>query len=422
MKSLYSLSLFLDYTHMMFSRNEKIVLFSLAAIQFNHIVDFMIVMPLGPKLMRVFQISPEQFSLLVSMYTLMAGLSGFLASFYVDKFDRKNNLVFMFIGFIISTALCGAAPNFYWLLAARAFAGFFGGIMNSLILSIVSDLISYDRRATAMGTITSAFSLASIVGIPFSLFLSDQFDWHAPFMFLAISSIIVLIVAVKHIPSVRGHLDQVDSVTKTITNPFTNILQSPTQLFSLFFMFILMLGHFSIIPFISPSLVANAGVDEKQLLFIYLVGGTCSMLMAPLIGKFSDKYGKAKVFTWALFFSVIPVILITHQAVAPLYIVLLIAGLFFVSAVARMVPAQALISSAAEPAHRGSFLSILSCVQSLSMALGSWMAGQIIIKNTVTGHLERYQLVGYIAVGFGFLSLIIFQKIKYLDVIQRKSA
>jgi predicted MFS family arabinose efflux permease len=123
----------------------------------------MIVMPLGPKLMRVFEISPEQFSLLVSMYTLMAGLSGFLASFYVDKFDRKNNLVFMFIGFIISTALCGAAPSFGWLLAARAFAGFFGGIMNSLILSIVSDLISYERRATAMGTITSAFSLASII-------------------------------------------------------------------------------------------------------------------------------------------------------------------------------------------------------------------------------------------------------------------
>jgi DHA1 family inner membrane transport protein len=422
MKCFYSLSPLLDYTNLMFTRNEKIVLFSLAAIQFNHIVDFMIVMPLGPKLMRVFEISPEQFSLLVSMYTLMAGLSGFLASFYVDKFDRKSNLIFMFVGFIISTALCGLAPNFGWLMGARAFAGFFGGIMNSLILSIVSDLISYERRATAMGTITSAFSLASILGVPFSLYLSDHFDWHAPFMFLALSSIIVLLVAVKHIPSVRSHLDHVDSAKKVITNPFTNILQSRTQLFSLFFMFILMLGHFSIIPFISPSLVANAGVDEKQLLFIYLVGGSCSMLMAPLVGKLSDKYGKAKIFTWALFFSVIPVILITHQTVAPLYLVLLIAGLFFISAVARMIPAQALISSAAEPAHRGSFLSILSCVQSLSMAIGSWMAGQIIIKNAVTGHLERYQLVGYIAVGFGFLSLIIFQKIKYLDVIQRKSA
>lgn len=403
----------------MFNRNEKILLFTLAAIQFNHIVDFMIVMPLGPKLMRIFEISPGQFSSLVSIYTLMAGLSGFLATFYVDKFDRKNNLLFMFIGFIVSTTLCGTAENFEWLLIARAFAGFFGGIMNSLILSIVSDLINYDRRGAAMGTITSAFSIASIAGIPISLYLSDHFNWHAPFMFLALTSIAVFGVAYKFIPPVRGHLNSTASLTKE--NPLLAILKNPVQMMALAFMFVLMLGHFSIIPFISPSLVANAGVDEKYLPFIYLVGGFCSMLTAPFIGQLSDRVGKAKVFTWALFLSVIPILLITHQNVAPLYVVLATAGLFFVSAVSRMLPAQALISSAADPAHRGSFMSILSCVQSLSMATGAWMAGKIIVKNEITGHLDNYSVVGYIAVLVGFISLLLLQKIKYLDITKGKT-
>jgi MFS family permease len=143
--------------------------------------------------------------------------------------------------------------------------------------------------------------------------------------------------------------------------------------------------------------------------------------MAPLIGKLSDYYGKAKVFTWALFLSVIPVFLITHQENAPLYVILTIVGLFFISAVARMIPAQALISSAADPAHRGSFLSILSCVQSLSMAIGSWMAGQIVIRDATSGRFNHYTLVGYIAIAFGFLALLIFQKIKYLDVTKGKT-
>lgn len=401
----------------MFNRREKIILFSLAAIQFNHIVDFMLVMPLGPKLMRIFEITPDQFSLLVSMYTLMAGVSGFLAAFYVDKFDRKNNLIFMFFGFIISTALCGTAISYHWLLIARAFAGFFGGIMNSLILSIVTDLINYDRRATAMGTITSAFSMASIFGIPFSLFLSDRFDWHAPFFFLAFSSVLVLIICYRYIPPVRGHLEKKHEEDRptTLVNPFAHILKSQTQLMALGFMFVLMLGHFSIIPFISPSLVANAGVAESHLSLIYLVGGLCSMFMAPLIGKLSDLHGKAKIFTWSLFLSIIPVWLITHQNTAPLYIVLPIVGLFFTSAVARMIPAQALISSAPQPAYRGSFLSILSCVQSLSMAIGAWMAGQIVTQDKSTGRLEQYPIVGYLAIIFGFIALILFQKIKYLD-------
>lgn len=405
----------------MFTRSEKIILFCLAAIQFNHILDFMIIMPLGPKLMRLFEINPDQFSLLVSIYTLMAGLSGLIASFFVDHFDRRKYLITMFTGFIISTALCGLSTSFTFLVISRALAGFFGGIMNSLIMSIVSDLINYERRASAMGGITSAFSLASILGVPLSLYLSNYFNWHAPFLFLAVCSIIIILIAAKNIPPIRGHLDQAKNTTTQSENPLLHIFKNRDQRNSLIFMFILMLGHFCIIPFISPSLVANAGVTENNLPLIYLTGGFCSMLMAPFIGFLSDRYGKTKVFTLSLVISTIPVYLITHQEVAPLYIVLPIAGLFFISAVARMIPANALVTAAADPAHRGSFLSILSCVQSLSMALGSWGAGQIVKRNFETGHLDHYSTVGYIAIFIGFIALLFFQKIKYLDHDNRRT-
>lgn len=397
----------------MFNRTEKIILFCLSAIQFNHIVDFMIVMPLGPKLMRIFQISPDQFSLLVSMYTLAAGVSGFLATFYVDKFDRKKNMLFMFGGFIISTVLCGMATNYEMLLIARSFAGFFGGIMNSLILSIVSDLINYERRGTAMGMISTAFSTASIAGVPLSLFLSDLFDWHAPFVFLGLLSLFIFIIAYKFIPSMKGHVQKKNN-QDSLLKPFIHIFQDPTQVYSLLFMFMLMFGHFAIIPFMSPYLVANVGLSEKHLPLVYLVGGICSMITAPLIGKISDKKGKSKVFTVALISSVVPILLVTHQQPAAMPVTLFISGLFFTSALSRMIPAQAIISTAATPAYRGSFLSVLSCVQSLSMAMGSWIAGKIIIQET-TGRLSSYSVVGYISIAFGFLALVLFQKIKFLD-------
>ena len=73
----------------MFNRFEKLLLFCLASISFNHTVDFMILMPLGPQLMREFVITPSQFSFLVGCYSFFAGLSGFLASFYADLFDLR---------------------------------------------------------------------------------------------------------------------------------------------------------------------------------------------------------------------------------------------------------------------------------------------------------------------------------------------
>ncbi len=397
----------------MFSKQEKIIIFTLAAIQFNHIVDFMIIMPLGPQLMRIFEIGPEKFSLLVSAYTFMAGISGFLASFYADRFDRKKNLIFMFIGFAIATGLCGTADNYVTLLIFRSLAGFFGGVMGSLVLSIVSDVIDYRRRGMAMGTMMASFSVASIAGVPLSLFLAHQFGWHAPFYFLMCTSFFVLIFVFKFIPQLNEHLK--NKTSKDYLEPIKQILKNKTQLNALLFMFILMLSHFAIIPFISPSLVANAGITEAQLPLIYLVGGLCSIFTAPLIGRLSDKKGKAVVYRISLVLSAIPVFLMTHQNVAPVYLVLTIAGLFFISAGARMIPASTLVSSAADPQQRGSFMSILSCVQSMAMAFGAWFAGQIIQKNPANGRLENYHIVGYIAIGISLLSLILLQKIQHLD-------
>lgn len=45
--------------------NERALLLTLAAVQFTHIVDFMIMMPLGPFLMNLFSVSPREFSFLV---------------------------------------------------------------------------------------------------------------------------------------------------------------------------------------------------------------------------------------------------------------------------------------------------------------------------------------------------------------------
>src|SRR5687767_12636538 len=85
---------------------ESWLLFILAAIQFTHIMDFVIMMPLGPQLMRVFQISPREFGFLVSAYTFSAAISGFLSAFFIDRFDRKYALLALYLGFTLGTLAC----------------------------------------------------------------------------------------------------------------------------------------------------------------------------------------------------------------------------------------------------------------------------------------------------------------------------
>jgi DHA1 family inner membrane transport protein len=58
--------------------SERRILLLLAAVQFTHIMDFMVMMPLGPQLMRDLAISPQRFGSLISSFAITAGVVGLL--------------------------------------------------------------------------------------------------------------------------------------------------------------------------------------------------------------------------------------------------------------------------------------------------------------------------------------------------------
>jgi MFS family permease len=161
-------------------RSERTLLLLLAAIQFTTNLDFLIILPLGPQYMRLMHLTPAQFNLIVAAYAIAAGISGIVAGFWLDRFDRKNALQGLFLGFATATLLCALAPSYRLLIAARALAGAFGGVTGAVILAIVGDVIPEHRRGKAMGLVMSAFSVASIFGVPLGLVLATDFSWHIP--------------------------------------------------------------------------------------------------------------------------------------------------------------------------------------------------------------------------------------------------
>jgi MFS transporter, DHA1 family, inner membrane transport protein len=74
---------------MKLTRAELTILFTLALVQFTHVMDFMIIMPLSPQLMRVLKINPQQFSFLVSSFNIAAGISALAGVFIIDRLDRR---------------------------------------------------------------------------------------------------------------------------------------------------------------------------------------------------------------------------------------------------------------------------------------------------------------------------------------------
>lgn len=395
------------------SKNERLIIFLLASINFTHILDFMIMMPLGNYLMPYFNISPRQFTFLVGAYTLTAGISGFAAAFFVNQFDRKKILLYSYTGFLFGTIACGFAPTFSLLLVSRILAGFFGGLIGAQVLSIVADIFPYERRGSAMGAIMSAFAIASTIGVPFSLYLANLLSWHAPFLLVGFLGVIIIPLVIKLIPPMSEHVQE---KTGSRVDVLTEVLNNSKQRMALLFSALMMMGHFLIIPFINPYMEFNNGYPKSITPMIYLVGGVASFVSANILGRISDKYGKLPIFSISVLTSLFFIWIITNLPPVHFGFALILFGIWFSLATGRAVTSQAMISSVVNLKQRGSFMSFNSSVQQLGTSFASFIAGLVIMKST-DGKIIHYSWLGYLSILILILCFLIARKLfKNLDL------
>ncbi|MEM9992457.1 MAG: MFS transporter, partial [Bacteroidota bacterium] len=186
------------------------------------------------------------------------------------------------------------------------------------------------------------------------------------------------------------------------------------QLLALFFNLILILGHFTIIPFIAPYMELNIGLSSREITYIYLVGGLLTAILLPLVGKLSDRYGHPLVFTIASIAALGSIFWVTNLQVVSLWFTLLATSSFFVVASGRNVPALTMVTSVVPPENRGSFMSVRSSIQEAGLALSALIAGFIVVED-VDGKLLHYDYAGYVAIGMSILAALLAWRLKVVD-------
>ncbi len=377
---------------------NKAVLYLLVAMQVTHIVDFMVLMPLGGSLMKLFSLTPTQFSLAVGSYTFAAGVSGLLVAGFADRFDRKPLLLVAYGGLALATLACALAPNFATLVTARVFAGIFGGVMSGVVYAIVGDLVPPSHRGRAMGLVGVSFPLAATIGVPFSLFIATHlFDWRAPFIALALICAGLWSYAWVKLPHVRGHLENKSTQDAHPMRTVWNVFKDVNHLNAFGLTALLTFSVFSIVPFIAPVFTKNNIISEQALPFAYAIGGVATFFSVQKIGALSDRFGHLRVFRWTTIALLIPILVTTSLPVAPLAIVFIVWAIFMVGTSARWTPAFSLVTSAAAPRARGSFLSVNAAIMQFASSLGTFVGGALLIP-LPDGKIGHFVYVGAVSV------------------------
>ena len=395
-----------------FSGYQKLVITVLALTQFTVVLDFMVMSPLGDKLMKAMTLTTSQFGVAVFSYAFSAGISGFLTAGFADSFDRKKLLLFFYIGFILGTLFCGLADTYPLLIAARIVTGLFGGVISSISMAIVSDLFKLEQRGRVMGFMQMGFGASQVLGIPISLFIANKWGWQSPFfMIVGLATIVWIAVAFKLQP-ITKHLEikNKDNALKhlwhTISQKNYRIGFMATALMSL--------GGYMIMPWGSVYAINNLKVTENQLPILFMISGVATLLIMPIIGKLSDKIDKLKLFIIASVWMISVVLIYSNLIPVPFWVVVMLNVFMMMGVMARMIPSISLVSELPELHDRGAFMSINSSLQQLAGGIAAAIGGMIIVQKNNYSPIENYDTLALVVSAFVLVCIYMLTRVNQL--------
>ena len=379
-----------------FTQYQRFVIVLLALLQFTIVLDFMIISPLGDLLMKSLDMTTSQFGSVVSAYAISAGISGFLAAGFADRFDRKKLLLFFYVGFIGGTICCALANDYFTLLVARIVTGVFGGVVGSVLMAIITDVFSLQQRGRVMGFVQMSFSASQILGIPIGIILANIWGWHSTFWMVVAIAAVVSIAVIYKLKPLTAHL-QLQHDKNAIQHLFDTIRKKDYRA-GFLATAVLSMGGFMIMPFSSAFLVNNVLISQEQLPLVFLFTGLSTILVMPFIGKLSDKIDKFRVFTIGSILACIMILVYVHLPPIPLWQVVVVNMLLFAGIMSRMVPATALNSAVPEQYDRGAYMSVNSSLQQMAGGLAAMFAGFVVVQETETSPLEHFNWLGFVMV------------------------
>ena len=351
----------------------------ITAIQFINILDFMMVMPLGPDFATALGIPTSHIGFIGGAYTAAAFVSGLAGSLYLDRLDRRKALALAMLGLVIGTALGGFAIGLGTLMGARIIAGLCGGPATALAQAIIADQIPPERRGRAMGMVAGGFVFASVLGVPVGLKLAELGGWRLPFFAVAALGVLIVLAVIRIMPAQRLHL--AGQLPFNLQQRFTDLLATvrrPIARIALVASFCGIAGHFLIIPNMSAYFQFNLGYPREHLAWLYAAGGSCAFFSMRYAGRLVDRLGSTRVLL-VITAGVVTLFYALFLHYFRVFPVLLLFTLFMTCNAARFVVINTTISKVPNPQERAGFMSLSSATQSLGSSVAAFLSSLILV-------------------------------------------
>jgi MFS transporter, DHA1 family, inner membrane transport protein len=384
------------------------LLWLLAGVELTLLLDFMVMMPLGPELMQALELSPAVFGATLSVYTIASATVGLLASHWIGRWNLFRLLLWLYAGFIGGSAACALVADAAQLFVARVVTGSCAGLSSSLVMALIVNTMPDRQRGRAVAFVMTSYSVSAVLGVPLGLWAASSFGWRAPFLLVtAVAVVIWVSLAARLGQGLEGGTGTGEGADGSVESRFRS-----EWLLGWTLTFLVVSAGFFLIPFLGAFMVKNLGVAPSALSLVYLVGGAASFVSARIVGVAVDRFGAARVLAVLLVATVAPFLAFPRLTEPTLLEVIGIFTAFMVFSSGRVIPTVVLVTSRVAPAQRARYLAVNSAISEGASGLGAWSGGWL-LATAPNGALVGFEQLASVAVAVTVAALVVLAVIAF---------
>lgn len=317
-------------------------------------------------------VSIRQAGLLISGYALGVFVGAPLLTIASARWPRKKVLVALMVIFTLGNLACALAPNYSLLMIARVVTSLAHGTFFGVGSVVATGLVAPDKRASAIATMFTGLTVATLLGVPAGAWLGHEYGWRTTFWAITGVGVLATLVIALMVPRNSGDGEAL-GWRKSLAS-----IGRPTVLLGLLMTALGIAGVFTVFTYIQPMLTGIAGFSQEAVSLILLVFGVGMIVGNLLGGRLADRgLAPALIITLAVLAAVLGLF---PLALGYQWTTVVFVGLLGMAGFATVAPLQLWVLNRAEGA--ASLASSFNIgAFNLGNAIGAGLGGVVIERS-----------------------------------------
>lgn len=184
--------------------NKWIVLFVIVAMTFMATLDSSIINVTLPVMSESLNVPISSIEWVIAIYSIIICSTILFFGKLGDMFGKTKIFQYGSVIFTLGSLLCGLSNSFTALIACRFIQGIGGSAYMANNHGIITEIFAKEERGKALGILTTAVALGTMIGPPVGGVIASSLNWHYIFLINVPIGIIVFILGLRYLPSMEG--------------------------------------------------------------------------------------------------------------------------------------------------------------------------------------------------------------------------